>query len=255
MNHPPAPPSGAPPKNGPSGLAIFGFGCVGLAILLAIGGAVLGYKGWQKAKDIYAEAGGDPTRVAARMMIKMNPDLELVSTDDAQGQMTIRDKKSGEVITLSIDEVAKGKFTVKGADGSETAVDVSQGSGGTMTVKSADGSTTLVTGGGNAPLPAWVSVYPGGETLPGGLHSESGEGITGTHQAQTGDPVAKVKDTIEARWKAAGYQTETAATSAGGAEMATIQGSKDDGKYTLQAVITTDQGKTQIVTSYQGPKQ
>lgn len=177
MNPPSAPPAGSPPKNGPSGLAIFGFGCLGLAILVGIGGAVVAYKGWQKAKEIYAEAGGDPAKVAARMMIKMNPDLELVSTDDAKGQMTIRDKKSGEVITLAIDDVAKGKFSVKGADGSETTIDVSQGSGGRMTVKDADGKTTLVTGGTNAPLPGWVPVYPGGETLPGGLHSETAEGI------------------------------------------------------------------------------
>lgn len=45
-----------------------------------------------------------------KLAVKLNPDLELVMTDEAKGEITIRDKKSGEVTTLSFDEMSMNKL-------------------------------------------------------------------------------------------------------------------------------------------------
>lgn len=258
MNNPiPPPPLPGPPpanKRGLSGLAIAGLGCLGLLILFGIGGAVMAYKGWQKVKDVVHEASDNPTKAAALLAVKFNPELELVSTDDAKGEITIRDKKSGEVTTLSFDDMSKGKFTVKDAKGVETTVDLSEtASGGKMTVKDADGKTTTINSGGAVKLPRWVPTYKGAEEVPGSMYTESPDGVTGMHQAHTSDPVAKVKDTLEAQLKGDGFRTETHVMSADGKDMATIQATKD--KYMINAVVTTEAGKTVVITNYEGPKE
>ncbi len=43
----------------------------------------------------------NPMLSAARLMVAMNPDMEIVSTDETTGAVQIRDKKSGESVTLS----------------------------------------------------------------------------------------------------------------------------------------------------------
>lgn len=258
MNNPipPPPPPGPPPadKKGLSGLAIAGIGCLGLLVLFGIAGAMVVYKGWQKVKDVVHEASDNPTKAAALLAVKLNPDLELVKTDDAKGEITIRDKKSGEVTTLSFDDMSQGKFTVKDAKGGETTVDVSGGSsGGKMTIKDADGKTTTFNSGGAVKLPRWVTTYKGAEEVPGGMHTESPEGVAGMHQVHTSDPVAKVKEGLEAQLKADGFTTETHVMSADGKDMATIQATKE--KHTINVVVTVEAGKTVVVTNYEGPKE
>jgi Domain of unknown function (DUF4878) len=50
----------------------------------------------------------------AKLIIQASPDLELVSTNEAAGTVTVRNKRTNEVITVSIEDVKNGKFRFSG---------------------------------------------------------------------------------------------------------------------------------------------
>lgn len=240
------------PRKGLSGLAIAGLGCFGLLTLIGIGGMMLISKGCQKVQQIAEESGGNPAKVMAKLAVAANPDLEIVSTDDAKGEMTLRDKKSGKTITMPMNDLAKGKFTVQEADGKTTTVDVSEAAGGKMTIQGPDGKTVISAEAGA--LPAWVPAYPGAQSHPGGMRSETPEGVAGSVGFTTADPVAKVRQFYETKLKEAGFDAQVNSFTNNGTETASIVGTKDSGKTSVNLVITSEEGKTTVMTSYQGAK-
>ncbi len=51
----------------------------------------------------------NPEKAAAELMVRMNPELEMVSRDEGAGEMTIR-TKDGEEIVLSYKDISEGKL-------------------------------------------------------------------------------------------------------------------------------------------------
>ncbi|MDZ4289382.1 MAG: hypothetical protein U0984_15570, partial [Prosthecobacter sp.] len=148
-----------PPKKGLSGLAIAGIGCGGLFLLACLGGGVLAMRACSKVKEMAGDFQKNPAKAAATLMVKANPELELVSTNDAKGEITIKNKKTGEVTTMSFDEMSQGKFTVKDAKGNETTIDGSAVGQGRMTIKGPDGETVIGGSASETAPPAWIPTY------------------------------------------------------------------------------------------------
>ena len=111
--HPPD--AGDPPRKKSRALLwiLGGFGgCLVLGILCIIGlGLVVRYQFRQ-----------NPAATAARLVRMTNSNIEVVSTDEAKQEITIRDKKTGKVYNVSFDDVEKGRFVVK-EDGKTTVID------------------------------------------------------------------------------------------------------------------------------------
>jgi len=185
-------------------------GC-GTFTLLGIIVVVLGgFFVWNKAK----EAGLDPELMekhpavaTAKMLVALNPDIELVSVDEEKELITIKDKKTGETITVSLDQAKKGKVTFK-KDGQEAVIEAkADESSGTLEVKSAEGSAKFGTGS-VAQLPDWLPAYP--ETQPQGSYSaQSKEGASGGFHFTTTDAIAKVIGFYEDGLKRAGMSVTT----------------------------------------------
>lgn len=244
----------APPKKGMSGLAIAGIGCGGLILVGLIGIFVLAGKACSGLKEYAAEAQKNPAKAAALLAAKFNPDIEVVSTDDTRSEITLKDKKTGKVTTLSFDDIAAGKFSVTDEDGKKVTIDGSQaGTEGSIKINGPDGETVI--GGGSASTaPAWVPQYPGLKTATGGMRSEKDGVATGAVSGETMDSVSKVKDFYESKLKEAGYTVEANIANANGAESGVIKGSKDDGKNSITVITGSEQGKTTVLIQYQGPK-
>ena len=141
----PAQPTPPPPPGAPTqppvkkGLGPLGWVLIGCGGIILIGFLVLGALGWfaKKKIDQFAE---NPTFNAAKLVVQMNPELELVSADEKTGTLTIKNKKTGEVTTLSAEDAKEGRWTFKNDKG-ETAT---LGAGSAQT------------------LPSWLPSYPGG---------------------------------------------------------------------------------------------
>ena len=59
------------------------------------------------AKQVH-DASGNPALAAAKLMAMANPDVEILSSDASKQTATLKDTRSGKVITLNLDQLKKG---------------------------------------------------------------------------------------------------------------------------------------------------
>lgn len=50
---------------------------------------------------------------AAKHLLQANPDLEVANSDATAGTVTIRNKKTGETVTLSVEDIKQGRFKMR----------------------------------------------------------------------------------------------------------------------------------------------
>lgn len=118
-------------------MAKVGIGCGVLAIIGVVVLVLL--VGWcqKKVGEITKDFSDNPERTAAEMVVKLNPDLELVNTDDEAETITFRDK-TGKETTIAWSELKDGKLTISDSEGTR------------MTLGGSDMST----------VPEWVPRLP-----------------------------------------------------------------------------------------------
>ncbi len=123
--------------------------------------------------------------------------------DEDKSTLTVRNKKTGEEITLNAEDAKEGRWSVETKDGTTTY----DSSG--VKVTGADGQVATFQAGGGAPqnLPSWLPVYPGG-TAQGSIDSSSGESRSAAFSVTTSDPADKVLSFYEQTLKDAGLKVE-----------------------------------------------
>lgn len=176
-------------------------GCGVLAILafvaMASGLWFVGKKVKQAADDFEK----DPARAAAEMVVKVNPQLELVETDQEAGKITIRDRESGEVATFDYSQVKEGKISFESDEGQVSFTAGEEGEG-LMTVETEEGVTRI--GGAPGELPEWLPRWPGEPELHGAWSSPEGGAFTFT----VAESPAEVFDFYRAELEAAGFAVQ-----------------------------------------------
>ena len=246
---PPAP--GVPPvKKGMSPLAWVGVGCI---VLLVLAGIAVGVMGWfaKRAVDKFAE---NPTMTAAELMVRANPDLELVSSDKKKNTITVKDKKTGEVTTFSAEDAKNGKWTIKSDKGTAT-FDTSGGNGFSVQSTDEKGQVSTFNAGGGTPqnLPSWLPEYPGG-TAQGTLDNTTSEGRSAAFTVTTKDDSNKVLDYYEAQLKNNGFKPEKSTFNNNGQTGGTVSGKSEDGKHEVSVIVSTSAEGTQALVSFQDRK-
>jgi hypothetical protein len=139
----------------------------------------------------------NPGLAVAKMIAAANPDAEVLSTDDGAGKITIRDRKSGKVVTMSFDEARKGKFSFE-AEGPNHE------------------HASLEFNGNGANIPSDVPVYPGAKAQ--GNFSVTGNGADGQGTASqtqfnTSDPASKVLAYYHEKFESSGMKLALNTTS------------------------------------------
>jgi hypothetical protein len=177
----------------------------------------------------------NPGLAISKLVAATNPDVEVLSTNDARGTMTVRDKKTGKVVTLNFDDVKNGKFS--------------------FSATGDDGKTaSLEFGAATGKLPSWIPAYPGAETkgtfaIKGDDGSGRGEG--GTFTFTTPDSAARVKSFYEDKCKDAGMKVSmNMTTDQGGMIVATDVGER----HSLTVTVAGGSGNTNVTVLY-GSKQ
>jgi len=246
------------PKKGISGFAIAGFGCGGLVLLAAIGGFMLAGKACSRFSEVTKEMQDNPAKAAALIAVKLNPDLEVVATNDAKHEITIKNKRDGNAVTMSFEDIAKGKFKMSDISGKTISVDgsnVTTGGG----IKLSGPDTESVIGGGSisaGTVADGVPLYPGLETGASPLMAAKPGMQAGIVVGTTPDPVVRVTSYYGTKLSDAGYVVETRdLANSPDHSGATLIGKKDDGKTTVTVVISRErEGKTNVVVQYERPK-
>jgi hypothetical protein len=246
---PPGPPPGARKGMGPLGwIAI---GCGAIIILCIAGLAVATFIFKTKVVDPLQK---NPALAAAKLAVMANPDLEVVSEDDAANTITIHDKKSGKTITWNANDIKNGKMSFTSDEGSVT-INPTDKSGGVLKVTDAKGQETNVTMGSGAPsnLPSWLPNYPGAD-VHGVVSSQGTEGSQATYTLSTTDTTEQVIAFYKDHLTAAGLDVKPGATVAfgGTTSMASLTAESGDKKRQVTILATADQNqhKTAAQISY-----
>jgi len=240
-------PQQAAPKKGMSPLAWVGIGCGVIVLIAVVAFGVLGYL----AKRQIDKFSDNPTMAAAEMVIKMSPDLEMVSKDEDASTLTIKNTKTGEVMTLNAEDIKEGRLTVTTDEGTVT-MDADGGEeGGSLTMTGDKGEKVTFQGGQGAAkdLPSWVPVYPGG-TTEGAFDATTDTERSAAFTVKTQDSAAQVMEYYETQLKAAGLTTQKASFDAGGNTSGTVSGTSADDKRTVSVMVAADQGTTQATISF-----
>jgi hypothetical protein len=239
----------APAKTGLPTWAWVGIGCGALIVLAMIVITVTGFLVANKVKDVAADFEDNPAMATARLIVKLNPELEEVSIDEEEGTITVRNTKTGDVVTVNFDDIENGKFSFTTDEG-EVTVDASGvAESGSVNITTEDGSVVYQAGVVSENLPAWVPVYPGAE--PADRHSmNTADSTSGGFQLETRDPVAKVLEFYQSALEGEGYAISVNTFSQDDAEGGMVNGSNEDSGRTVMAILKSEDGTTTVSVNY-----
>jgi hypothetical protein len=239
-------------KKGMGALGWIAIGCVVLLLLAAGSCVVIGMFAKKKMGEVAHKFEKNPAMASAEMVVRMNPDLEVVDKDEDAGTMTIRQKKTGKTMTLDAADIKKGKIHFSTEDGKDLHMQFDQdGMQVQQSDESGEQSTTSI-GGKGVQLPAWLPAYPGSWASGGTSSSKAGR-ISGSLDCVSDDAVEEVMTYYKDALRRAGFDVETHKMMIGddvssGSLSATSEATGRTAQITANRVA--DQGRTSIVINY-----
>jgi hypothetical protein len=238
---PPLPVPAAPKKKG---LPVLAWVAIGCGALLLIAGLAVVVGGFFVARTV-GKAAKNPEMAAAKLVVAANPDLEIVSADEGAGTLTVRNKKTGDVVTMDLSQIKQGKLDFTGPKGEKLSIGAEGKEGqGTLNFRSEQGDVTFGAGTGDKP-PAWIPEYPG--SAPEGTYSMTdNERTAGGFQFRVPDAPQAVVDRYEEAFKAAGFETGKQTYSGGGSTGGVVS-AKSGGRTVTVSVASGDDGTTVMV--------
>lgn len=249
VQSPPPPPAQVPAKK--KGMGVVGWLAIGCLVVLLLGlGSCFActYYAKRKLGQFSEEMQKNPEMTAAKAVVMMTPDLELVSTDDQAGTLTVKNTKTGETVTVSIADAKEGKFSVT-TDKGTTTVDANA-QDGTMQVTDGQGNTATYGAGGSAEMPSWLPAYPNGSSSTN-YKMDTGDSKSAMVVFTTSDSLDDVAGWYENQLKSAGLTVSKQVISAGGAASgATVTGESEDHKRSAAVVIGVNEGATQASVTW-----
>jgi len=250
---PPTPGAVQPPAPAPQGSGskvlfwILGI-VLGLIVLSFATCAVVGFYAMHKAKQAGFNSDlmkKNPGYAGAKIAMSMNPDVEIVSSDDSAGTMVVKDKKTGKVVTMKFDPEKKSMVIVDEKGQTTTMTASGEGSSGTFEVKSSEGSMKM--GAGADKAPDWVPVYPGSSPQNTFSASSSGE-QSGTYTFTTADATDKLSAFYSDALKSGGFAVTTMANPESKGGM--VSGENKADKRTVMVMLSTESDGTHVNVTY-----
>lgn len=235
------------PKKGPNLLLIIGAGCLVMAMVGVcgvVGGAVYLGRRVQQAAQPFKD---NPRRATMEWIIKANPDLELVSSDDKS--ITVKEKKSGKVSTFTYDDIENNRMTFTTDEGETQVAVEGDGDNGSMTISNAEGETKI--GAAAEGLPAWVPAYPDATEGKATFSSTQGEQVYGAYEFKTTSSAEAVLAHYKAALEPQGFMsTTTMIPGEGDGPRATGSYADTAGKRFLSVTVSVQSGETIVALSY-----
>ena len=128
---------------------LIGVGGLVLMFVLALGvGSFFIYRTVKNAGFDADLMRSNPGLAMAKMVTSLNPDTEVVSTNDSAGTVVVREKSTGKVMTMKFDPDKKSMVII-GDDGNQVSINASgDAKNGTLNIQGPDGNLS------SAPQPA-----------------------------------------------------------------------------------------------------
>ncbi|MBN1880398.1 hypothetical protein JW823_09840 [bacterium] len=237
-------------KKGLSPLAWVGIGC-GAILLIALvvvfaGGVFVAHK----MKDVAGDFKENPEMAAARLIVRMNPEIEEVDHDEDAGTITIREKKTGKTVTANFEDIKEGKMTLRGENGETITFDADKnGEGGSMKVTSEEGSWEMASGTQAEDVPDWIPLPDG--VAPGGHTSmKSDDGIAGGLMIKSNDSIETVMNFYQSELDGNGFQTTTHKITGDSGDSAVVSGISESTGRSVTVSISKEEETTICSITY-----
>ena len=163
----------------------------------------------KKAKQYSAEARRNPAFAAISLAATLNPNVEVVAKDGSTGKITLRNKKTGQVVTFDTTQYTADNagrafeaFAARMQAGMP-AEPSGMSAGGAASAGQAAALTEAV-----RHFPAFVSEYPGGEVTNADQQTV-GPTLAGNYEFTTADPPGQVADFYQKKLGDAGFRVVT----------------------------------------------
>lgn len=265
MSEPPTASPAPPAKKGLSPWAWVGISCGGLLIVGLLLFGALSVFVFKKAKEVAQEATGsdsfqefvsdlrdNPAKTAAEVAINLNPDLEIVSSDDEAGTITVHNLKTDETATLNFEDIAEGRFSVTTDEGVYSMNADVEGQGG-VTLKGPEGEARFGADANVEDLPDWVPLYPGAGEPQGAYRGTSGGVMSGAVSFKTTDAPTEVLQHYEKIFQERGYAIDTkSSTATAQGAFAAIMGRNEGLQRTINVGVVEQAGESTITLNYSG---
>lgn len=251
---PPAAPPAAPPPEAPKKKSPWlwvGLGCAGLVVIALIVVAILVTMAARKGKELVEGFEENPVMAGAEMIVRANPELDLVESDRQAGTLTVRNNQTGEVMTFDLQDIEEGRLGMLTEEGEESSITVGQGESGLEITTDKGGKTSrLRIGTGSDELPDWVPVYPGSQ--PTGTYlATTDEGASGAFSLTTGDAPEEVMEWYAGEAEDLGLTVERTTFATPVNRGGSLRG-HGEGRELNVTVVTQDEGtQVQVVFSDQ----
>lgn len=248
---PPQTPAAPPAPAKSSVLPKILLGCLGLVVLVGI---LISVAVWWGARKIgLTDAGKNPAVFAAKLIVAGNPELEIVDQNDSQQTVTVRNKKTGDVVTMNAGDLKKGKLEFSNAKGEKVTFDSGDKDKGGLTVTTKEGTTKIGAGAADEALPSWIPPYPGVKPT-GVMSSKTATGQNGMVTFTTTDPGEKVLDFYEADLKGKGFEIERTDVKGEAGGMGSLT-AKLEAKGELTVAAVKNDKETQVNLHYESKGQ
>lgn len=239
-------------SNGKKGLPIwawFGIGCAGLLVIVMVILVVGGLFVANKVKDVAGDFEDNPEMTAARIFVKMNPEFEEIESNEEDGTITVREKKSGKVFIANVDDLKEGRFVITDEDG-EVVMETEGGNeDGQFSIRTGDGEMTFGSGADSGERPDWIPVPPAAK-VNGQYAMTSDTGAQGTLQIVSELSAEEILAFYRAEMERDGYNVQTSSYDGDGQSVNILQGFHDDAKRTLIVNVTTEGDEVNVGLTY-----
>ena len=239
-------------SNAKKGMPIWGWfliGCAGLLVIMLIVLVVGGMFVAKKVQDVAEDFEANPEMAAAKMFVKLNPELEEVSVDEENGTITVREKKSGKEFTANFEDLAEGRFSITGEDGEVVITTEGGGEDGEFTITTGEGTLTIGGGEGRGDQPEWV-VLPPGASVDGHFSMNSDTAVRGNLKVITDLSGDEVIEFYRSHMEAEGYEIQTSSFSGDGESVTVLSGQRGDDNRTLMVNVSHAEDEVTVALTY-----
>jgi hypothetical protein len=236
-------------KKGIPVIAWIGIGCGAILIVGFVSFVVLGMFAAKKARDFAQEMKANPAKTTAETLVRLNPELELVESNESAGTITIREKKSGKIVTVKYEDLEKGRLVFESKEGK---VEINaEGDSGVIKMKTDKGEMQFGSSASASDVPAWVPIHPNAAQVQGSYTASTNEGKSGIVTFTAPDDVDGLLEYYRSWMSNNGFEVTTNVASSSGGRTGIVIGRNQGAGRTLSVTLTPDtDGSSRVAIQY-----
>ncbi len=246
-------------KKGLHPMAWVAIGCAGLLLVVFLVVGVGGAFVFKKGKELVEEIEANPTKAAAELVVRVNPELDLVESDEEAGTMTIRNNKTDQVITLDYEAIKDGRFEWETDEGEKGSIAISTTDSGEgapqLKISTAEGDTKFGAGVDLSEVPDWVPAYPNTIERKGTFSSQTAAGVTGAYSFSTSDKPQAIIDYYEKLLGGQGFEISKQTFQGGNNSGGNVSGTRANDGRTVSVFVQAKESGSEGMVQFSESKQ